>query len=161
MTSLSIVSIIAMLSSAVGIVLGLAMTLLVLWQAPRQRTNQLVALYMITVIAWGVVIFVAHFWGTFGENLPIAWLVNSLVLARSFNALLLFALVTSYVGLWSNRWVQAILVASLIHRFFILIPLLVQETLFTRFAFWPNGRISFQIEPLGYVTLLLDRKSVV
>ena len=155
MTSLSIVSIIAMISSAVGIVLGLAMTLLVLWQAPRQRTNQLLALYMITVIAWGVVAFVAHFWGTFGENLPLAWLVNSLILARSFNALLLFALVTHYVGLWSNRWVQAILVASLIHRFFILIPLLVQETLFTRFVFWPSGRISFQTEPLGYATLLL------
>jgi len=153
---MSIVATMAMTFSAIGVVIGLAMFFLVLWQAPRRRDNQLMAFYMITVIVWGSGVFTGQLSGLLGQTELLLGVIYSIALARSFNALLLFALVTHYVGLWQNRWVRGVLLASLGYRFFIVIPLLLQGQLYNQFVILPNGQVNFHIEPLGYALILAN-----
>jgi hypothetical protein len=88
------ISLIAMTFSATSIIVALAMFFLVLWQSPRRRDNQLMALYMITVIFWGVSAFMTRFTALGqGDSTPYFY---GIVLGIAFNSLLFFALVSNY-----------------------------------------------------------------
>jgi PAS domain S-box-containing protein len=154
--NIPIIPAVAMVFGITSAVISLAMFFLVLWQAPRNRDNQLMAFYMVTVIVWGLSVFVGHFLGLLGQTIPSGWVVYSVVLARSFNALFLFALVTHYASLWRNRWIQGILLASVGYRFLIVIPLLFQGQLYNQFILFPSGQTSFHIESLGYILLFIN-----
>ena len=58
---------------AVSAIISLAMLFLILWLAPRQRENQLMALYLATVITWaagGLASYVSAFRNAFRSKFP-------------------------------------------------------------------------------------------
>src|SRR5512136_11808 len=116
-------SLIAMISSLASIILASAMLLLVLWQAPRHLDNQLMALYMIEVVFWGIMAFMVRFWTFSGQN--VTPFFYGIVLGIGFNGLCLFALVSHYAGLWKYWWPGTMLLLGLLYSI-VIVPVLFQ-----------------------------------
>lgn len=142
-------SLIAMVSSLASIILALAMFLLVLWQAPRHIDNQLMALYMIEVVFWGAMAFMARFWTFSGQD--VTPFFYGIVLGIGFNGLALFALVSHYTGLWRHWWPRVLLLLGFLYSIAIVQPV-YQGKLYTNFSISPEGNLLFQFRPFGYVT---------
>jgi signal transduction histidine kinase/CheY-like chemotaxis protein len=100
---------------------GLAMMFLVLWQAPRHRDNQLMALYMATIVFWAAnngLIDVARYTG-----LVVLPYIYSTALGVALNGFSLFLLASYYAGLWSKRWMLVILGVGVVITGTLFIPL--------------------------------------
>src|SRR5581483_5465295 len=87
-------------SGLTALAVGLATMLLVLWQAPRQRDNQLMALYMATVASWGLIYILLNF------AVVVAWDISRFIyflyLVAALNALATFSIAACYTGLWQR-----------------------------------------------------------
>lgn len=142
-------SLIAMVSSIASIAIALAMLFLVLWQAPKYRDNQLMALYMVEVVFWGVMAFMVRFWSLGGRNSTLFF--YGIVLGIGLNGFFLFALVSHYAGLWKYWWLRVMLLAGLLYSI-ISIPLILQGILYSDFSVSVEGNLIFQFRPLGYVS---------
>lgn len=142
-------SLVAMIFSLASIILALAMFLLVLWQAPRHVDNQLMALYMIEVVFWGVMAFMVRFWTFSGQD--VTPFFYGIVLGIGFNGLFLFALVSHYTGLWQRWWPRVLLLLGFLYSI-VIVPMVFQEKLYTNFSISPEGHLLFQYEPFGYTT---------
>jgi signal transduction histidine kinase len=143
------ISLIAMIASVASIAIALAMLFLVLWQAPKHRDNQLMALYMIEVIFWGIMAFMVRFWTTAG--LDSSFFFAGIVMGIGFSGLFLCALVSHYAGLWKYWWLRALLLAGLLNNI-INIPLIFQGNLYTDFHVSAEGSLLFHLLPLGFVS---------
>jgi signal transduction histidine kinase len=143
------ISLIAMIASVASIAIALAMLFLVLWQAPKHRDNQLMALYMIEVIFWGIMAFMVRFWTI--ANLDSSFFFAGIVMGIGFSGLFLCALVSHYAGLWKYWWLRALLLAGLVNNV-INIPLIFQGKLYVDFHVSPEGSLLFHLLPLGFVS---------
>lgn len=150
--NIPMISLIAMVSSIVSITIALAMLFLVLWQAPKYRDNQLMALYMVEVIFWGMMAFMVRFWSLGGQDSTLFF--HGIVLGIGLNSVLLFALVSHYAGLWKNWWLKVILVMGL---FYIVtnVPLLLHDKLYLDFSVSNEGSLLFRFLPLGYISFAI------
>ena len=137
-----------MILSATGVTVAVAMSLLVLWQAPRHRDNQLMALYMLTVMFWSGSQFTTHFISLLGLDPTPA--VYSIALAVTVNSVMLFAAVSHYAGLWRRWWIKLILLAGPVYVFAVA-PLIFQGRIITFLSISSLGFIQYQFEPPGYV----------
>ena len=142
-------SLIAMISSIASIAIALAMLFLVLWQAPKYRDNQLMALYMVEVVFWGVMAFMVRFWALGGWDSTLFF--YGIVLGIGLNGFLLFALVSHYAGLWKHWWLKIMLVVGLLYSI-ASVPLIFQERLYSSFSVSPEGNLLFLFQPLGYMS---------
>src|SRR5687767_15321977 len=95
------ISIITMIFSTISVLVALAMLFLVLWQAPRERDNQLMAAYTFVVVFWGISAFLFRFTPLIGYD-PTPYFYG-IALGIGFAGLSLFALVSHYAGRW-RRW---------------------------------------------------------
>jgi len=138
-----------MTSSIASVAIALAMLFLVLWQAPKYRDNQLMALYMIEVVFWGIMAFLVRFWSLGGHDSTLFF--YGIVLGIGLNGYFLFALVSHYAGLWRYWWLKVILLAGLLYSI-VSVPLILQEVLCSGFAVSAKGNLLFQFQPLGYVS---------
>ena|GEM_PF-1849417 len=131
-------------------VLGLALLLLILWQSYRHRDNQLMALYLASLIlstgtnAWmDVQLFL-------GQS-AIEPYLYTVALGLALNGLALFALAGQYAGLWRNRWVRT---ALLFGALFVvgMLPFLYQGRLF-KYISNAEDLFAYSYEPtlLGYL----------
>lgn len=97
---------------AIAVTMGLAMFLLVMWQAPRQRDNQLIALFTATIIYWGLANFIAYLVAlTRGVTTPFFY---ASALGIPFNGYTLFLLATHYAGLWGRTPVRLALLGGML-----------------------------------------------
>jgi signal transduction histidine kinase len=143
-----LVSLVAMTFAATSIVVALAMFLLVLWQAPTRRTNQLMALFMFEVVCWAAMSLLLRMSGLARQDAtPFFY---GIILGIAFNGLLLFTVVSHYAGLWKYRWAPVISLVGLGY-YLATLPLLFSGALYPGFAITPDGAIKFRFEPLGYV----------
>src|SRR5574341_593259 len=142
------ISLIAMTFSATAMVLALSMFFLVLWQAPRQRDNQLMGLYMLSVIFWGGAAFMTRFSALGGQE-PTPFFYG-IVLGIAFNSLFLFAMVSHYAGLWKRRLIVLAVLAGLVY-YIASIPTLFGGSLYTDVAVSAQGNLSYRFAPLGYL----------
>jgi PAS domain S-box-containing protein len=137
-----------MILSATSVTVAVAMSLLVLWQAPRHRDNQLMALYMLTVVFWSGSQFTTHFIALLGLDPTPA--VYSIALAVTVNSFVLFAAVSHYAGLWGRRWIRLVLLAGPVYLL-IVAPLIFQGSIVAFLSISSLGFIQYQFETLGYV----------
>jgi signal transduction histidine kinase len=147
--SIPTVSLIAMIASAVSVIVALSMFFLVLWQAPREHDNQLMAWYMITVIFWGSSAFLMRFVAL--SRADISTYFYGIALGIAFAGISLYALVSHYAGLWNKWWIVALLGAGLVY-YFATIPLLIQGQLHTNVQVSDAGLLSYGFKPLGLVS---------
>ena len=93
-------------------VTGLAMLLLVVWQAPRHRHNRLMAVYLATLVLWGANNLVARACPAVDCS-PAVFMYGTLAF-NGINAFVLFWFVTDYVGLGQRAWVRALRVVGVL-----------------------------------------------
>jgi signal transduction histidine kinase len=147
------ISLIAMTFSALSVVVALAMLILVVWQAPRERDNQLMALYMLSVVFWGINAFLLRFVPIIHYD-PTPYFY-SIALAIGFNGLLLYAVVSHYANRWKRWYAGPALIAGLLY-YFVTIPLLYQGKLYTGVAISETGRLQYTFLPLGYASFVVS-----
>ncbi|HSH02259.1 MAG TPA: ATP-binding protein [Anaerolineae bacterium] len=128
------------------------MLLLVLWQAPRQRENQLMAIYMGSVVFWGVSVFLAYLSGIIGVD-P-TYMLYSIASWIGFSGVFLFALVSYYLELWPQKWPQYALAAGLLF-YVIAIPLLLQGVLYDNVSLATDGYLIYEIKITGLITFII------
>ncbi len=147
----SIIAFLGFSIPATSIVIAVAMFLLILWQSPRQRENQLMALYMLTVIAWATGNFMARFASVVNIDVMPFFYLN--FLGAALNSMFLFVFVSYYAGMWERRWVQALLVLVVI-VFISYVPFLyngqiVSEPMVTTIAY------DYKLERLGLIYFVI------
>lgn len=138
--------------AAASVVLMLALLLLILWQAPRQRDNQLMALFLATLILWPISAVAARLAALLGEDPTVPGQCHFLVVGFSGFALLAFA--TQYVGLWRRRrvrWALGLGAAALV-LVTIQVPRGAVVSIVTTS---PDGQHEFRFQPLGLFAVAL------
>ena len=147
---LSALTVFVFATNATAVVAALAMLVLVLWQSWRDADNQLMAAYFLVIVFWSGSIFTGRFLALVGAD-PQVFFYNTF-LGGALNALVLSAVVSHYAGLWSRRWVLALLGAGIVITSGVFAPLLYRGWLLTFIAYAADGRMHYQLHPLGYVT---------
>ena len=130
---------------------SLAMFFLVLGAAPRDRDNQLMAVYMTTVAFWAVGSFLTRFLPLIGNDSALPF--NMIAMGIGFNSLALAALITHYARLWKRRYLTVTLVAGLMY-FVVASALVFQGRLFENVAV-PNGQLQYDFLLLGLVSFVV------
>ncbi|MEK7809996.1 MAG: response regulator [Chloroflexota bacterium] len=130
---------------ATSIVIAVAMFLLILWQSPRQRENQLMALYLLTVIVWALGNLMSRVSPLVGIDIMPFFYLN--FLGAGLNSMMLFLFVSHYARMWDRRWVQVmaviVLPIFLIYTFFLYQGKIVGEPMVTPTAY------EYKMELLG------------
>jgi signal transduction histidine kinase len=147
------VSIITLMFSTLSVLVALAMLFLVLWQAPRERDNQLMAAYMFVVVFWGISAFLLRFTPLIGYN-PTPYFYG-IALGIGFAGLTLFALVSHYAGRWQRWYALPAVIFGLVY-YLAMIPLLFQGLLYSDITLTDTGRLLYTFRPLGYLTFFIS-----
>lgn len=143
------ISIIAMMFSALSMIVSLAMLFLVLWQAPRERDNQLMAAYMFVIVFWGLNAFMLRVSPLIGYD-PTPYFYG-IALSIGFVGLTLFALVSHYAGRWRRWYALPVMLLGLAY-YVVMIPLLFRGSLYSMVSLTETGRLLYTFEPLGWLT---------
>jgi len=152
MTTIPLASILAFGSEALAAAIGTALMVLIIWQAPRHRDNQLMALYMFSILIWGVSNSAARLLTIFEMDNSLFFYISALCIP--LNGFILFGLVTHYANLWEKWVVKAALVFGLI-LLAITTPAAF-EGLFLRYV--DNGAkdlLGYEIYPSGYLVFAI------
>lgn len=147
MIPITFTAIIAFGSEAIAASIGAALMVLILWQAPRHRDNQLMALYMFNIVLWGLTNSAARLLAIFGIETPLFFYASALCIP--INAYLLFTLTTHYANRWSRWYVRLGLIAGALIILGIIPPLLQEKIL----LYLPNtgeDLLGYIVLPLGY-----------
>ncbi len=144
MTEIPVIAILAFVSEAVSIVVGLAVLLVVVSQAPGHRDNQLMSLYLVSLIFWGATNSLARLMVITGVENQFFFYASALGLA--LNGFTLFLLSSHYADLWHNWWIRAIILGGLL---FIgaFIPLLFQGKLVELVPSHTGDLLNYRIPP--------------
>lgn len=138
--------------SVLSITVATAMFLLVLWQAPHRRENQLMALYMLTVVVWGF----GGYW--LRESIllqhPAPSMVYLISVMGAFNSLSLLALAAYMSGWWARRWLRWVVVGSVLY-FMGVFLLAFRGEVMTGVTLAEDGRITFHLTVLGLISFSL------
>ena len=135
----------------IGLVVSVAMLLLVLWQSRRQRINQLVALYMLTIVFWSGANQLAHLVTIAGQD-P-TFLIHSIAVGMIISSLGLLILIMRLTNMWQHPAARKILGgASLAAVVFSGLSWLGQTVIYQGLT--PQGLFKYDLTPLGYVGLI-------
>src|SRR5574341_934279 len=147
------ISLIAMTFSATSIVVGLAMFFLVLWQAPRNRVNQLASLFFASVVFWGTSAFTTRLVALGG--LDPAPYFNGIALGIGYAGITLFGLVTHFAGAWKRWWVVAALVFGVAYSL-VIIPFMFDRALYVGVDVTDEGRLIYKLTSLGQASFFIS-----
>jgi signal transduction histidine kinase len=139
-------------SGLVGLVVGLATMLLVLWQAPRQRDNQLMGLYMATVASWGLAGLLLSFAVVIHGNVDASFYTVAAMIG--LNAVATFALAARYTGL-SRRPATLVVFGAAMVLLIAVQPALFAGQLVKLTQVTPDGRFEFDYTPLGILLMVI------
>lgn len=143
-----------LLAGLIGMVVALATLLLVWWQAPHQRDNQMMALYMGSVAFWGLAGMLLNFAVLFG------WeprrLHQLLVLTIALNSFTTLSLAVGFAGLYTSPRVNGLLVLG---AFSVLAaaPLIFNDQIVVLRNVSPNGLFIYDFTPMSlpFIGILL------
>ena len=133
-------------------VTGLAMLLLVVWQAPRHRHNRLMALYLATLVAWGASNIAARLCALLGW--PSTTFVHGAVFGNGLNSLVLFWFVTDYVEIRDRRWVRLLCAAGVVWVVVGAIGLFAGRLMIDA-TVTPDGMFRYRVSPYGVAAFLI------
>lgn len=142
--SSTILFVVSMLFSLVGLAASLGMMVLVLWQAPHQTINRLLAGYLACIAGWTLTTLLFRL----TEIVDIIRFSAACFVWMSF---LLLAVALQYTGYWRYRSVRALLAVGVV-LFFVIIPVPIARTAIFVDAnpYEFAGRI-FHLNLIGYV----------
>ncbi len=143
------VSLVAMTFAVTTMVVALAMFFLVLWQAPRRRSNQLAALYMAEVVCWSAMSLLLRTSGLIRADGTAFF--YGIVLGIGFNGLCLYMLASHYAGLWKHWWAPAAAAAGLVY-YLLMLPGVFNGSLYALNAITPQGDLRFTFTLPGYIS---------
>jgi PAS domain S-box-containing protein len=129
-----------------SITVSLAMLLLVLWQAPRQRDNQLAALCLLTIALWAIGNLMTRVTTLIGADALFFGYLN--FFGAGLNSTAFFAFITHYVRLWSLRWVRWALAAGIV-LVIAYAGLLFQGRIVDQISINAEGLWDYRLLPLG------------
>ncbi|MCW5848788.1 MAG: response regulator [Anaerolineae bacterium] len=139
------ITLIGLIFSGLSVVVATAMLLLVFWQAPRQRTNQLMAAYLLTIIFWAANDFMLRLATGVGQS-PL-FFYYGVVTGVGFNSIMLLAFLSHYVGLSRYWWMKLVVGVGLISR--LIISILAYEGQVITLTVSATGLATYQFEELG------------
>lgn len=146
--SLPIVAILAFVGETISVVIGLALFLVVIWQAPRERDNQLMALYMVVSVLWALANTLARANVIISGEPGVLFYISAMGLGLI--GFTLFLVVSHYADLWKRPVVRFVILGGLVY-IALMIPLLFQGY-FVRFVSSEAGDLlKYAILPVGYV----------
>jgi predicted short-subunit dehydrogenase-like oxidoreductase (DUF2520 family) len=99
-------------ANGTALTMALAMLFLVLWQAPRETDNRLMAALFLVMVIWSGSIFTARLLHAAGGDARGAF--YGTVLGSALTTFALFVLVTHYAGFWRRAWARALLAIGLL-----------------------------------------------
>jgi PAS domain S-box-containing protein len=144
---ITLTAIIAFGAEAISAAIGAALMVLIIWQAPRHRDNQLMGLYMFNIILWGLTNSAARLLTILGLDNSFFFYASAICIP--INSFLLFTLVTHYANRWGKWYVRAALVAGL--AFLVaMIPLLYQGKLLWFIPGIAKDLLGYGISTWGY-----------
>jgi PAS domain S-box-containing protein len=132
-------------------VVAFATLLLVAWQAPGHRANQLMAVYLLCVTVWGVTNFVARFLSVVGGD-PVPW-GYAATAATGLSGFALFWAVTYFAGIERRPWVRAARAAGVVWAL-VCVPALYAGRLMENLTITPDGLFRYRLSPAGAVAFL-------
>ncbi len=150
--TLSAIGALGLIVSLIGTIVAVAMLSLVLWQAPRNPDNQLMAFYQASLIMWlgsNLLARLAAFLG-YDPTTLVYWNFVGGALA----AFALFAFISHYARLWPLRWVKACLViggCTVLSFGF----LLFQGWMLTDISIAPSGLFEYRLTSPGLVFFVI------
>jgi PAS domain S-box-containing protein len=143
----TLTAIIAFGAEAIAASLGAALMVLIIWQAPRHRDNQLMSLYMLNIVFWGLTNSAARLLTIFGLDNTFFFYASAI--CTPINSFLLFTLVTHYANRWRKWYVRGLLWGGLI-LLVGTIPFLYQGKLLQFVPFIARDMLGYKISPWGY-----------
>ena len=135
-----------LLATLMGMVVGLATLLLVWWQAPTQRKNQVMALYLASVTLWGLAGFLLHLAAILGHDPTRLYQLLSLTIA--LNSLSTFVLVAHFARRDRLRVVRHTIAVGVIFLV-IVAPLLFANQIIILRAVTADGLFLYDYTALG------------
>jgi PAS domain-containing protein len=137
--------IVGFFSGGASIVLGVAMLLVVFVQAPRRRDNQLMAVYLVTLVLVGTANIGARVFALLGLD-PYR-LIGLAFIATGASRLALFWFVTSYAGIQRHRIVRLVRYGGAVALLFGL-WLYQSGGLLTEATITPEGLVHSRLSPI-------------
>lgn len=142
----------ALIACTLCAAIGLAMTVLVLWQAPRERENQLLVAYFL-LASYGVFnVVIARLLSLVGADATFFFYESYNGSTLAFVALL--ALATHTAGLWQRRWVPWAVGGLGALALFVHAPLLHRGVLIEFQGYDGTGQLHMGMTSLGQVVFL-------
>lgn len=141
-----------LLSGLAGMVVGLATMLLVVWQAPTQRDNRLMVLYMASVAILGMTgmllnIAVAARW-------DLSWPYRLFTLMIGVNSYISFIVATSYAEI-RDRLPARLLITMGAIAVFVTVPLVFADQVVVLNGVTPDGLYIYSFVPTGVPFIIL------
>ena len=139
-------SLIVMIASVVSVIVSVAMFFVVLWQSPRSRDNQLVAIYLGAVTIWSASAFLARFAPVVGTSpSPFGYQIATGI---GMTGLALLAVAGHYARLWKHWWLRLLVGAGTIYLL-VMIPYSYSARLFGEFHVLADGQLEYQFTSLA------------
>ncbi|MFZ6029313.1 MAG: ATP-binding protein [Chloroflexota bacterium] len=151
MQAITITAIIAFGAEAIATSLGVALMVLIVWQAPRHRDNQLMGAYMLNIAVWGVTNSAARLLTILGADNSFFFYASAI--CGPINGFLLFALVTHYANRWHKWYVRLVLVFGLF-VLVVAVPFLFQGKVLRFVPGIARDMLGYEIAPGGYLIFL-------
>ncbi len=152
MTPVTGVALWAFASEGITISVGLALLILIIWQAPQQRDNQLMAIYMGTVVVWGAANSLARLGVVLHSDNSFFFYLSALCIA--FNSFALFTLTTHYANLWERMVIKGLLLFGC-GSLLVVTPLIYQGVLLSFSPMDTGDLLGYEITPMGYAVFML------
>ncbi len=140
-----------MVLNLISLIVAAAMLLLVLWQSRRQRSNQLAALYMLTIVFWSGSNQLAHLTAIANQDPTV--LIQGIAAGVVLNSLALLALIAQLTNLWPRPRVKAALLAAALAAL-VIVTLTMQGDTVVYLGISPQGLFIYDFTPLGYVSFV-------
>jgi signal transduction histidine kinase len=145
------VTLLALVGCGLAITIGLAMSFLVLWQAPRARENQLMVAYFLASSYGSGANFLARTLSLVGAD--VSPYLYEYYDGSSLAFVALLSLTTYYAGLWRYRWVPWLLAAAVVWVLAVQLPLMHQGQVIRVAGYDATGDLEMSVAPLGQVFL--------
>jgi len=144
-------TIIGLLSGLAAMVIGLAMTCLVLWPSPRHRDNQLMATYMASVALWGLAGFATAFAALIGADPSLPF--HGMAFMILINGLTTLAIAAHYAGSLHTLWARGLLAAGTLLAA-VIAPSVFAGGVVMLQEVTPDGIFAYELSALGQGALV-------
>jgi PAS domain S-box-containing protein len=152
MGQISNLLVLALIFEIIGFTVGLAMLMLVVWQAPRHRDNQLMALFMGIVVIWCASNALGHILVVIGVD--DRWSIYLGAISVGLAGYVLFLLASQYANLWQRRRVKWIIRGGLAFVLAV-IPLVLMGYLVRPAAIKTADMLNYEVTLSGYLVFAI------